>query len=204
MSGDFWSRRRAAVAAETDAEAAALAAEEAARREAAAAERDDAEILAELDLPEPETVESPEDLRAFLKADLPARLRRRALRHLWRLNPALANLDGLIDYGEDYTDGATVVEAMQTVYEVGSGMMRRVEALVAEAAEAAEKAEEAAAVEGPEAPGTAAAAAEPAAPVEADSDAADALAAAPAPGEMPPPAPVRPRRMQFTFPEQRT
>lgn len=203
MSGDFWSRRRAAVAAERDAEAAALLADEAARREADAAERDDAEILAELDLPEPETVESPEDLRAFLKADLPARLRRRALRHLWRLNPVLANLDGLIDYGEDYTDGATVVEALQTAYEVGSGMMRRVEALAAEA-EGAETAETAETADGPDAPG-AAAAGEPAAPIDAGSDAADALvAAAPAPGEMPPPEPVRPRRMQFTFPEQRT
>ncbi|MEO0503716.1 MAG: DUF3306 domain-containing protein, partial [Pseudomonadota bacterium] len=46
-----------------------------------------------------------------------------ALRRMWRLNPMLANLDGLVDYGEDYTDAAMVIENMQTVYQVGKGMM---------------------------------------------------------------------------------
>ena len=57
---------------------------------------------------------------------VPDRLRRRALRCLWLANPALANLDGLIDYGEDFTDSATVIENMQTAYQVGKGMTEHV------------------------------------------------------------------------------
>jgi hypothetical protein len=42
----------------------------------------------------------------------------------------LANLDGLVDYGEDYTDAATVVENLQTVYQVGKGMVTKLEELL--------------------------------------------------------------------------
>ncbi len=41
---------------------------------------------------------------------------------LWRSNPTLANLDGLIDYGDDYTNAATVVPNLKTLYRVGKGM----------------------------------------------------------------------------------
>ncbi|MEL6782472.1 MAG: DUF3306 domain-containing protein [Pseudomonadota bacterium] len=120
MSGrDFWSRRRAGVEAEEQALEARVAEAETAKLE----ERPDAEILAELELPEPETLDSPEAVREFMKAELPQRLKTRALRRLWRLNPILANVDGLVDYGEDYTDAALVVENLQTVYQVGKGMM---------------------------------------------------------------------------------
>ncbi|MEM7731127.1 MAG: DUF3306 domain-containing protein [Pseudomonadota bacterium] len=116
---DFWSRRRASVEAEAQAVEARVAEAEAAKLE----ERPDDEILAELNLPEPEALDSPDAVRAFLKEELPQRLKTRALRRLWRLNPMLANLDGLVDYGEDYTDAATVIENMQTVYQVGKGML---------------------------------------------------------------------------------
>lgn len=144
MSRDFWSRRRAAVEAESRAQAQALSEAELAAQEAALAAREDDEILAELELPAPETLETPEAVRNFLKSALPMRLRNRALRQLWGMNPTLANLDGLVDYGEDFTDSATVVANMQTIYEVGRGMVKRAldlpeedapeaEALVAEA-----------------------------------------------------------------------
>ena len=121
MSGarDFWSRRRAGVEAEEQALEARVAEAETAKLE----ERPDEEILAELNLPEPEALDSADAVRDFLKQELPQRLKTRALRRLWRLNPLLANLDGLVDYGEDYTDAALVVENMQTVYQVGKGMM---------------------------------------------------------------------------------
>ena len=138
MSGDFWSNRRAAVAAEAEAELVALREAEAEETEKALADRDDAEILEELGLPEPEALESPEDVREFLASALPQRLKTRALRRLWRLNPVLANLDGLVDYGEDFTDAATVIENLQTAYQVGKGMLAHVEAM----AEAKTKAEE--------------------------------------------------------------
>lgn len=136
---DFWSRRRAAVRAEAEAEEAVLRAEEAEAREAEAAERSDEVILAELGLPDPDTMVQGDDFAAFLKSAVPERLRRRALRRLWRSNPVLANLDGLIDHGEDFTDKAVVVPGMMTTYQVGKGMMRHVMAL-AEAEDADDEA----------------------------------------------------------------
>ena len=106
-------------------------------------ERTDEELLAELDLPDPDTMKDDADFSAFMKARVPERLRRRALRTLWRSNPVLANLDELVDYGEDYTDAATVMENMQTVYEVGKGAAEKWKRHVAALAEA--EAEEAAA-----------------------------------------------------------
>jgi len=133
--GDFWSRRKAKVQSEQEAEArAALAAEEAAR-EQELAEKPDAEILEELGLPDPDTLEPGADFRAFMQKAVPDRIRRRALRRLWLSNPALANLDGLIDYGEDFTDSATVLENLQTAYQVGKGMMAHVEELARQAEE---------------------------------------------------------------------
>lgn len=124
--GDFWSRRKARVAAE-EAEAKAAEAEaEAASARTALEEKTDEEILAELDLKDPDTLEPGDDFTAFLRSEVPERLRRRALRRLWRSNAVLANLDSLVDYGEDYTDSARVVENMQTAYRVGKGMLSHI------------------------------------------------------------------------------
>ncbi|MEL6205667.1 MAG: DUF3306 domain-containing protein [Pseudomonadota bacterium] len=126
--GDFWSRRKAAVAAE---EQAARAAEADAREQAEHEDREarqeamsDAELLEELELPDPDTLGAGDDFSAFLRADVPARLRTRALRRLWRTNPVLANVDGMVDYGGDFTDAAMVPEVLNTVYRVGKGMVR--------------------------------------------------------------------------------
>ncbi|MCW3780036.1 DUF3306 domain-containing protein [Defluviimonas salinarum] len=132
---DFWSRRRAAVAAEAEAEVedarAAEATAERAAREAALAGKSDAEILDALGLADPDTLERGDDFAAFLKEAVPEHLRRRALRRLWRSNPVLANLDGLVDHGEDYTDAATVRPDLRTAYQVGRGMLRHLTALAA-------------------------------------------------------------------------
>lgn len=136
---DFWARRKAAVAAEEraveEAEREAVAAEE----RKALEERPDEEVLAELELPDPDSMKQGDDFSAFMSDAVPERLRRRALRQLWRSNPVLANLDNLVDYGEDYTDAALVVENLQSAYQVGKGMLKHLEAM----AEAAEKAERA-------------------------------------------------------------
>ena len=125
MSG-FWTTRRAAVAAEAQADqnASLEAASEA--QEAALAERDDVELLSELGLPAPEELLSGEQLRAFLKAQLPQRLKSRALRAFWRTNPVLACLDGLNDYEDDYTAAATAGKAVNTLYVVGKGFAQPV------------------------------------------------------------------------------
>ncbi|WP_417838324.1 DUF3306 domain-containing protein [Tritonibacter scottomollicae] len=130
---DSWSRRRAAVEAEAATEARAVAEVEVAEREAALADRDEAELLAELDLPDPDTLGAGDDFKAFLSDAVPARLKTRALRRLWLTNPVLANVDGLLDYGEDFTDAAMAVENIQTAYQVGKGMTAHVEELARQA-----------------------------------------------------------------------
>ncbi len=124
---DFWARRKAAVQAEEEAEIAAVEARKFEAERTALEEKTDEEILAELDLPDPDTLKPGDDIRGFMGKAVPDRLRRRALRQLWKLNPVLANVDGLVDYGEDFTDSALVVENLQTAYQVGKGMLAHVE-----------------------------------------------------------------------------
>ncbi len=126
---DFWTRRKAAVRAEAEAEVAAFEVESVAARQAELEEKTDAEILEELKLPDPEKLTAGDDISGFMAKAVPDRLRRRALRRFWRLNPVLANVDGLIDYGEDYTDASCVIENIQTAYQVGKGMLSHIESL---------------------------------------------------------------------------
>ncbi|WP_424939002.1 DUF3306 domain-containing protein [Aliiroseovarius sp. S253] len=143
---DFWARRKAAVQAEEQEAARLVEVEEQAEREAELAERTDEDILAELELPDPDTLKEGDDFKVFLTDAVPARIRTRALRRLWRLNPVLANVDGLVDYGEDFNDASFIVENMQTAYQVGKGMTEHVMELARRAEEAA-KADEIDAVE---------------------------------------------------------
>ena len=140
MSEDFWSRRKQAVEAEKRAGAEAREEEKAAEERKALEERPDEEVLAELDLPDPDSLGEGDDFAAFMKKAVPERLRRRALRRLWLSNPVLANLDELLDYGEDFTDAATVMADLQSVYRVGKGMVRDED--LAEAAEAGKEEEQ--------------------------------------------------------------
>lgn len=132
---DFWARRRAGVAAETKAEEAAIDAQVLAEEHAALEELTEQELLAELDLPNPDTMVQGDDFSAFMAKAVPDQIRRRALRTLWRSNPVLANVDMLVDYGEDFTDAAMAVENIQTAYQVGKGMLKHVEEMVRQAEE---------------------------------------------------------------------
>jgi len=82
----------------------------------------DAELLEKYDLPDPEAVTEESGLEQFLNGKgLPGRVRQMALRRLWRLNPLFGVVDDMVEYGEDYTDAATVIEGMKTAYTVGKG-----------------------------------------------------------------------------------
>ena len=95
----------------------------------------DAELLEKYDLPDPEGVTEESGLEQFLNGKgLPGRVRQMALRRLWRLNPLFGIVDDMVEYGEDYTDAATVVEGMKTAYTVGKGYEKDV--VEAEEAEA--------------------------------------------------------------------
>lgn len=86
-------------------------------------DKPDAVLLEEAGLPDPDEASEDADFSAYLKAKLPERIKERAMRRLWRSNPVLANLDGLCDYNDDFTDAALVVDDLKTVYQVGKGMV---------------------------------------------------------------------------------
>lgn len=197
--GDFWARRKAGVEAEAVAEAHAEVVAQAEHRDAELADKTDAELLAELELPDPDNLGEGDDFTVFLTETIPARIRTRALRRLWLTNPVLANVDGLVDYGEDFTDASCVIENMQTAYQVGKGMTAHVDEMARQAAEEAEVQEELApdvaeaeaaeevVAEQPEQPATVATAEVSSPPHEPEAD------------EMP--AYTTPRRMRFAFNE---
>lgn len=189
---DFWSRRKAAVEAEKHADLEAREDGKADEARKALEEKPDEEVLAELDLPDPDSLKQGDDFSAFMAKAVPERLRRRALRRLWLSNPVLANLDELLDYGEDFTDATTVIADMQSVYRVGKGMVRDED--LAEAADdgaepEAEPAEEEAA-DDPDEPEIASA------PEEDVPEPGE-----PEPGEDAPPEPPARRHMRFAFAE---
>ena len=141
MKGDttFWARRRAAVQAEAEADIRAQEEAMLAARAEALAERDDAEILAEMGLPDPESMQQGDDFAAFMSREVPERLRRKALRTLWRSNPVLACVDGLNDYDDDFTIGATGNGPIKTAYQVGKGMMYHLEVMARQSEPALEE-----------------------------------------------------------------
>ena len=53
------------------------------------------------------------------------------MQRLWRSSPTLANLDGLVEYGGDYTQIGTAKQVVRTAYQVGRGMLQRLDALPA-------------------------------------------------------------------------
>ena len=99
---DFWSRRRANVSREESAVEKARQQAQDADQQAAFEAQDDDTILQALGLPDPETL-TPKDAAAFMARAVPARLRRRAMRALFRAHPGLSLPDGLQDYDDDYT-----------------------------------------------------------------------------------------------------
>ncbi len=84
----------------------------------------DDELLKKYNLPNPEKIKKEKSLDVFFKKGVPDRLRQIALRRVWRLNPIIRYADAEInDYHEDFTDAATVIEGMETAYEVGKGYL---------------------------------------------------------------------------------
>jgi Protein of unknown function (DUF3306) len=76
-------------------------------------------------LPDIESLTFDSDYTAFLQEGVPRELRNRALQRLWRSDPVLANLDGLLEYGEDYSAIGTKKTLVRTAYRVGRGMIDR-------------------------------------------------------------------------------
>jgi Protein of unknown function (DUF3306) len=126
--GDFlarWSRlkrkaqaepREAAIRSGTARHRVAEAEPQAAPSAAAPAAKPDEE------LPRIETLGKDSDYTPFMRADVPDGLRNEALRKLWQSDPVFANLDGLVDYAEDFGAAFAVGGTVATVYRVLQGM----------------------------------------------------------------------------------
>ena len=84
----------------------------------------DAELCERLNLPDPRTLNEGDDFKVFLEGRVPERLRRIALRRLWRSNPIFNQLDGLDDYNEDFRAAAEAGGPVQTLYKVGRGFLK--------------------------------------------------------------------------------
>jgi hypothetical protein len=128
-----WSMRKTHIAQglevpEEVADDAALTADDA-DHQAAESDEDaalsDAELLEKYELPDPAEIEEEAGLDKFFDGKTPERLRQMALRRLWRINPFFGFVDDMVEYGEDYTDAATVIEGMQTAYQAGKGYLKQ-------------------------------------------------------------------------------
>ena len=82
-----------------------------------------AEALPEVTESDLENLTYESDYTKFMGESVPEALRRRALRQLWRSDPILANVDGLCDYDDDYTDAALAVTFLKTAHKVGQGYL---------------------------------------------------------------------------------
>jgi len=170
-----WANRKAAVQAEADSLVQAKEKALIAEQHAALADKAEADVLAELDLPNPDEMQAGDDFSAFMKSTVPDALRNRALRNLWRSNPALANVDMLVDYGEDFTGKNDPIGLVKTIYRVGKGMLP--------------DEEESTDLKEPVSPET----------PEAELEETEVIKAAPLPAPEPAPALASRRRMRFDF-----
>lgn len=84
------------------------------------------ELAEKYEVTNPEKIDNSLDLRNILKENIPDRLKQVALRKLWKLVPAYGEISELVEYGEDFTDAATVIENLQTSYIVGKGYIDKV------------------------------------------------------------------------------
>ncbi len=85
----------------------------------------DSELLEKYELPDPNDINEEAGLDRFFDGKTPERLRQIALRRLWRINPFFGIVDDMVEYGEDYTDAATVIDGMQTAYQAGKGYLKK-------------------------------------------------------------------------------
>ena len=75
------------------------------------------------DLPDIETLNESSDYTPFLKDGVPEKLKRLALKKLWKSNPVFGIIDGLDDYDEDYSAIGIVAQEIFTNYKPGKGMV---------------------------------------------------------------------------------
>jgi hypothetical protein len=81
------------------------------------------------DLPDIASLDASSDFTVFMRPGVPAHLRTLALRKLWRSDPIFSKLDGLVEYGEDYTIPSWPKGTIKTAYRIGRGFVNEIETL---------------------------------------------------------------------------
>jgi hypothetical protein len=81
------------------------------------------------DLPDIESLDASSDFTVFMRPGVPEHLRTLALRKLWRSDPIFSKLDGMVEYGEDYTIQSWPKGVIKTAYRIGRGFVDELEKL---------------------------------------------------------------------------
>jgi Protein of unknown function (DUF3306) len=81
------------------------------------------------DLPAIESLDASSDFSVFMRPGVPEHLRTQALRKLWRTDPIFSKIDGLLEYGEDYSIPSWPKGAIRTAYQIGRGFVNELEKL---------------------------------------------------------------------------
>lgn len=76
-----------------------------------------------------DTLDKETDFSIFMKEGVPDVLRRKAMSALWRADPVFANVDGLVDYGEDFAAPDLVMKTFKSAWQAGRGYIEHLEAL---------------------------------------------------------------------------
>jgi Protein of unknown function (DUF3306) len=128
-----WSRRKAeargADKSPTEDPGAAAEGRPAPLAESSAPAQGEPAPVAPEDLPDIETLDASSDFSVFMRPGVPEHLRTQALRKLWRSDPIFSKLDGLLEYGEDYSIQAWPKGAIRTAYQIGRGFANELEQL---------------------------------------------------------------------------
>lgn len=73
------------------------------------------------------------DLSVFFRKGVPGALKNRALAAVWRSDPVYSNLDGLVEYGQDYTDPKRIMTSFTSAWQAGCGYLREAAAMAEDA-----------------------------------------------------------------------
>jgi len=158
------------------------------------------------DLPDIESLDASSDFTVFMRPGVPAHLRTLALRKLWRSDPIFSKLDGMVEYGEDYSIASWPKGAIKTAYQIGRGFVNELEKVASVGGQAAMP-EELVPAPGPK-PGPTVTSADPQSPADAAADmpqpTSESTASDPAPPALRPAAADTPvRRRPRPLPRRR-
>jgi len=70
-----------------------------------------------------ETLNEESDFSVFMKEGVPQMLKKQAMASLWRTSPIFANVDGLVDYDDEFGSPDLVMKTFKSAYQAGRGYL---------------------------------------------------------------------------------